>query len=107
MSPTAQLAELIIPATYLFESGGTYTNSQKIIQQVSSQYHSEVEMRGFELLAAVATRLGLPEMKTPVEAMFESVMLFPSACSHKQPRFVYSKEEDNNRLFRNGAICKD
>ena len=107
MSPTAQLAELIIPATYLFESGGTYTNSQKIIQQVSAQYHSEVEMSGFELLAAVATRLGLTEMRTPVDAMFESVMLFPSACSHKQPRFVYSKEDDNYRMFRNGSISKD
>ena len=107
MSPTAQLAELIIPSTYLFESGGTYTNTQKIIQQVSSQFHSEVEMSSFEQLAAIATRLGLTEITTPVEAMLESVMLFPAACSHKQPRFVYSKEDDETRLFGNGAVSLD
>ena len=103
MTPTAELAELVIPATYLFENGGTYTNTQKIIQQVNIQRNTELEMTGFELLANVATRLGLSEMKTPAEALLESVMLFPAACSHKRPRFVYSNEDNNNRIFRNGA----
>jgi len=103
MTPTAELAELVIPATYLFESGGTYTNTQKIIQQVNIQRNIELEMTGFELLANVATRLGLTEMKNPTEALLESVMLFPSACSHKRPRFVYSNEDNNKRIFRNGA----
>jgi len=103
MTPTAELAELIIPATYLFESGGTYTNTQKIIQQVNTQRNPELEMTGFELLANVTTRLGLTEMKTPTEALLESVMLFPSACSHKRPRFVYTNQENNNRIFMNGA----
>lgn len=104
MTPTAQLAELVMPATYLFESGGTYTNTQKIIQQISSQMHSTVEKSGFEQLAAIATRLGLPEMKIPGEAMLESIMLFPSACTHKRPRFVYSGEDDDKRTFSNGAV---
>jgi predicted molibdopterin-dependent oxidoreductase YjgC len=103
MTPTAELAELIIPATYLFESGGTYTNTQKIIQQVNTQPNAELEMTGFELLANVATRLGLSEMNTPTEALLESVMLFPAACSHKRPRFVYTNEDNNNRIFSNGA----
>jgi predicted molibdopterin-dependent oxidoreductase YjgC len=103
MTPTAELAELVIPATYLFESGGTYTNTQKIIQQVNTQPNAELEMTGFELLANVAVRLGLSEMKTPTEALLESVMLFPAACSNKRPRFVYSNEDNNNRIFRNGA----
>ena len=107
MTPTAQLAELVMPATYLFESGGTYTNSQKIIQQVNAQLHTEVEMTGFEQLVAIAIRLGLPAMEPPVDAMLESVMLFPDACSHKRPRFVYSNEDDNNRIFLNGAICNE
>ena len=103
MTPTAELAELIIPATYLFEGGGTYTNTQKIIQQVNTQPNAKLEMTGFELLANVAVRLGLPEMKTPAEALLESVMLFPAACSNKRPRFVYTNEDNNNRLFTNGA----
>jgi len=104
MTPTAQLAELVMPSTYLFESGGTYTNTQKIIQQVSSQIHSIIEMNGFEQLAAIATRLDFPEMKAPSDAMLESIMLFPSACTHKRPRFIYIKDDDDNRIFRNGAI---
>ena len=104
MTPTAELAELIIPATYLFESGGTFTNTQKIIQQVNTQSNSDIEMTSFELLANVAVRLYLSEMKTPTEALLESVMLFPAACSHKRPRFVYTNEDNNNRVFRNGAI---
>ena len=104
MTPTAELAELVIPATYLFESGGTYTNTQKIIQQVNTQPNAELEMTGFELLANVAVRLGLPEMNTPTEALLESVMLFPAACSHKRPRFVYTNEDNNNRIFSNGAL---
>jgi len=103
MTPTAELAELVIPATYLFESGGTYTNTQKIIQQVNIQRNTELEMTGFELLANVAVRLGLTEMKTPSEALLESVMLFPAACSNKRPRFVYSDQDNNFRIFRNGS----
>ena len=94
MTPTAQLADLVIPATYIFESGGTYTNTQKIIQQVSQQLTPEIEMNGFEQLAAVAVRLGLPEMKKPIEAMFESVAMFPSGCTQKRPRFVYTESEN-------------
>jgi len=107
MTPTAELSELIIPATYLFESGGTYTNTQKIIQQVNRQSDNEMDMTGFELLANVAARLGLSEMKTPTEALLESVMLFPAACSNKRPRFIYSNEDDNNRVFLNGATSND
>jgi predicted molibdopterin-dependent oxidoreductase YjgC len=92
LSPTAELAELVMPATYLFESGGTYTNTQKIIQQVNKQVDSEVEMTGFEQLAATAKRLGLPEMKAPIDAMLESVLMFPAACFNKRPRFIYSKD---------------
>jgi formate dehydrogenase major subunit len=103
MTPTAELAELVIPATYLFESGGTYTNTQKIIQQVLKQTNTEIEMSCFEMLANVAARLGLSTMNTPAEALLESVMLFPAACSHKRPRFGYSTEDNNNRIFRNGA----
>jgi len=103
MTPTAELAELVIPATYLFESGGTYTNTQKIIQQVHKQTNTEIEMSCFEILANVAARLGLSVMNTPTEALLESVMLFPAACSHKRPRFVYSNEDNSNRIFRNGA----
>jgi formate dehydrogenase major subunit len=103
MTPTAALAELVIPATYLFESGGTYTNTQKIIQQVNTQSNSDIEMTGFELLANVAVRLGLSKMNTPTEALLESVMLFPAACSHKRPRFVYTNEDNNNRIFLNGT----
>ena len=103
MTPTAQLAELVMPSSYLFESGGTYTNTQKIIQQVSAQIHLNIEMNGFEQLAAIAKRVGLPEMKTPGEAMLESIMLFPSACTHKRPRFVYNKDDDDNRIFMNGV----
>ena len=104
LTPTAQLAELVMPATYLFESGGTYTNSQKIIQQVNSQINSEVEMSGFAQMATIATHIGLNKLETPVDAMFESVLMFPEACSHKRPRFVYSNEDNNNRIFLNGAI---
>ena len=104
MTPTAEMAELVIPATYLFESGGTYTNTQKIIQQIKTQPNAELEMSGFELLANVAARLGLSEMKTPSEALLESVMLFPASCSHKRPCFIYTNEDNNYRIFRNGAI---
>lgn len=105
MTPTAQLAKLVMPSTYLFESGGTYTNTQKIIQQVRTQKQAYVEMDGFGQLAAIAARLGLAEMNAPSEAMFESIMLFPSACTHKRPRFIYAKNDNNNRVFKNGAIC--
>jgi predicted molibdopterin-dependent oxidoreductase YjgC len=94
MTPTAMMADLVMPSTYLFESGGTYTNTQKIIQQVGQQLPSNIEMNGFEQLAAIAKRLGLPEMKSPIEAMFESIAMFPDGCAQKRPRFVYTKHDD-------------
>lgn len=98
MTATANKADLIIPATYLFESGGTYTNTQKIIQQVSQQRPSNIKMDGFEQLAAIAVRLGLPEMKYPIDAMFESITMFPAGCTQKRPRFVYTDSDDFNHI---------
>ncbi len=103
MTATAQMADLVMPSTYLFENGGTYTNTQKIIQQVDRQVPSDVEMNGFEQLAVIALQLGLPEMKTPIEAMFESVTMFPAGCTQKRPRFIYTENDDNHRVFRYGV----
>lgn len=103
MTTTAQMADLVIPSTYLFESGGTYTNTQKIIQQVSRQLPLDFEMNSFEQLAAIAKRLGLSEMNSPIEAMFESITMFPDGCTQKRPRFVYTDNDDEHRIFRHGA----
>lgn len=103
MTSTAQMADLVMPSAYLFESGGTYTNTQKIIQQVSQQLPSNIEMTSFDQLSTIAQRLGLSEMKSPIEAMFESIAMFPAGCTQKRPRFIYTDVDDDNRIFRHGA----
>jgi len=58
ITPTAQLADLILPASLHFEMGGSFTNTQRYIQLFDQQMPSRVELNSLQQITALANKLG-------------------------------------------------
>ncbi len=51
LSETAEMADLVLPASLPFETGGSYTNTQKMIQQFSAGLKSKLDKTSTEQIA--------------------------------------------------------
>ncbi|NTW33719.1 MAG: molybdopterin-dependent oxidoreductase, partial [Bacteroidetes bacterium] len=58
ITDTAKMANLILPASLPFESGGTYSNTQKIIQKFDKQIEGKVEINSCEQLINLLKKFG-------------------------------------------------
>jgi len=76
MSPTAREADVILPASLPFETGGSFTNTQKFIQQFGKTHPGKIEHNNFEQLKALYQALGLDaNYKTPSDVMLEAASI--------------------------------
>ncbi|MEE4175888.1 MAG: molybdopterin-dependent oxidoreductase [Bacteroides sp.] len=58
MTETASMANLILPASLHFETGGSFTNTQKFIQQFEDSVTGPVALNNLQQLMAMAKALG-------------------------------------------------
>lgn len=58
MTETASMADLILPASLHFETGGSFTNTQKFIQQFEDAIQGPVAFNNLEQLQAMAKAIG-------------------------------------------------
>jgi formate dehydrogenase major subunit len=105
MSETAKQADLILPATLPFETGGSFTNSQKYIQQFSKETEGPVENAGFQQIAALLKALGVEaHYETPADVMLEAASILQKMPVRSHPRDLHYTTSDNeNRMFENGC----
>jgi formate dehydrogenase major subunit len=106
MSETAALADLVLPASVHFESGGSFSNTQKFIQQFEAAMPSPAAMNSFEQLRAIADVLGM-EMKYDSSA---DVLLEAAGIIQRSPengwlpyRFVSTQGSHPGRRFEHGC----
>lgn len=103
MSDTARMADLILPASFPWEMGGSYTNSQRRIQQIDKQLEGPLRMNSFEQLLEITKLLTLVTTDSPQEAMDEALSLFPRRGDYKELHFVYKEKDNANRQFEYGC----
>ena len=103
ITETARLADLIMPASMPWETGGTFTNTQKVIQKTNKSGISAVQFGGWEQTNELLSRFGLGSIETVDEVIFEVASLLPKYCSSGKLKFRITQSDNFNPLFNYGC----
>jgi formate dehydrogenase major subunit len=103
MSDTAKKADLILPASLWFESGGTFTNSQKMIQTFESGLKSKVEVTSLEQLIKLLAIFGSNGLNDIHDVNSEALSLLPTISEEVKHELVYTEKENGEQMFAHGC----
>jgi len=103
MTETAKQADIILPASFPIESGGSFTNTQKVIQGFEAHFTAAVEKTGLEQVAEMLRARGIEQKSSePAEVLSEAHKLL-ALNGHQKYTFHYTYEDDENRMYRHGC----
>ena len=106
LTQTALKADVILPDTFPFETGGSFTNTIKIVQPFFKTLLPPVELDHLQQLSALCQRFGLPPCDTLDDIFMELVSFFKIECSGgTRHQFVYTKQDSQQPMFVAG--CDD
>jgi formate dehydrogenase major subunit len=103
MTETASKADLILPASMPAETGGSYTNTQKIIQKFDKQLPSKIESDNCAQLLSLLRKFGHDGLQDVVDVMLEAITLLPVNLETSMHRFAHTDSDNSNRMFDNGC----
>ena len=103
MSETASLADLVMPASFPLETGGSYSNTGKVVQQFNKEFEPVIEFTGYEQLLALLKETGMEQNNTMDDVRMEIFSLL--SCIRNGSRFEMTDNGRDNyrRLFRHGC----
>ena len=102
MTKTAKKADLILPASFPVESGGSFTNTQKVYQEIGAEFTSKVDKLSHEQLTDLIKKLGVKQ-KTKLEDIKTEAMSLLSTVDQDKLKFVYTSEDNTERIFNYGC----
>ncbi len=100
MTETAKAADLVLPASFHFETGGSFTNTQKYIQNFDKAIDSKSEMNNLEQLAALLNKFGV-EQSADKDVIFEEISDLLGKVPEFKLSFCNTKEDNYNKYFNN------
>ncbi|MDR4989340.1 MAG: molybdopterin-dependent oxidoreductase [Bacteroidales bacterium] len=105
MSETAMQADLIMPASLPIETGGSFSNTQKFIQQFSNGFESPLEESSFEQLKELHLAFGLKaDYESPADVMLEAAALMQKPTGNDRLcTLAPTTDEDKKKVFRHGC----
>jgi len=103
MTETAQKAHLILPASFPVETGGSYTNSQNVIQKFDCEVESKVEKRNYEQILELLSKFGDTNKNADyVDVMMELISMLPTT-DESSYQFIFTEKDNFNRIFDFGC----
>ena len=104
LTETAQMADLVLPASFPIETGGSYTNTQKVIQKFEKHFTKKLKKTSYKQIIDLLKKLGSKEEYNSIEdVMTEAMSLLPINNKGKNYEFNYSSKDNNNRIFNHGC----
>jgi formate dehydrogenase major subunit len=103
ITETAKFADLILPASFPAESGGSFTNTQKIFQKFDATLESKVELSNAMQLIELLKQFGITRIKDQIDAMLEAIAMLPQRGQKKKHIFQFTTEDNQNRIFEHGC----
>jgi anaerobic selenocysteine-containing dehydrogenase len=105
ITDTARRADLILPATLPFETGGSFTNTQKHLRKFEKQMESPIEKTSHQQLIDLLGKLGINGISDLEEALWEAFKLLPSPEDPEKRKFAlrHTEHDNNNRQFNHGC----
>ncbi len=104
MSETAELADLVLPSSLPFEFAGSFTNTQRVIQEFEPVLPSAGITNSIEQIAGMLKEFGLNDISDSADA--RSGVLRSVSMSARVPEilsFSFSDENNYNPLFNHGC----
>jgi formate dehydrogenase major subunit len=103
MTETAKQADLILPASFPTEIGGSFTNTQKVIQEFGNVLESKIERSSINQLVTLLKKYKLNGVESAQEVMMEAISLLPAEPHKEQLQFHYTADKSCNQLFDYGC----
>ena len=103
MTETADKADLILPASFTIENEGTFTNTQKIIQQFEVGIESRIEQNTLQQLIKLNKQFGQNSLEDAHDVMKEIISLLPVDKESKTYYFEPTDGDNSNKLFNFGV----
>ena len=103
MTETALVADLLLPASFPGEIGGSFTNAQKIIQGFVRSLDSPLEMNSIQQLQQILSLFDVKSPSIPDDIFMEMVFLLPDKNENEKMLMRPTKDENDNRLFGHGC----
>jgi formate dehydrogenase major subunit len=103
MTDTAAAADLILPASFPFETGGSFTNAQKVIQEFEAVLPPKVEMISLDQISGILKKFGFDGLPSPKNVLVEMISLLPQKKEHGKLKFILTNKDDSVRIFDFGC----
>lgn len=103
MTETAKLADLILPASFPVESGGSFTNTQKQVQEFDAAFKPAVEKLSWQQLADLLTILGSDEKDDLTDIRMEAFSLLPETDDKEKLDFQWTEGDNYSRIYNHGC----
>lgn len=102
MTETAERAHLVLPASLPVETGGSYTNTQKVYQEFQAEFDSAVAKNSLQQLAEIMKNLEL-KTKSKVEEIRKEVFTLLSGDKNQKHIIKYTDKDNLFRIFNSGC----
>ena len=103
MTDSAKAADLVLPASFPAETGGTYTNAQKVIQEFEKNMKPRVEKTSLQQFAGILKAFGISNPDSAHEILMEIITLLPAKKEHGKLHMRPTLQDNNKRHYRNGC----
>ena len=103
MTETAKRADLILPASFWFEIGGTFINTLGVIQSFNPELKPKTQKTSIEQLLDLHKAFGLNSPSSVEGITAEALSLFPKNAEPQKYRFVATYGNISKSLFNSGC----
>ena len=103
MTPTAMEADLILPASFPAETGGSFTNSQRVIQEFDAVLPLKTGKSNLGQLTDLLKTFGFDGLSLRDYIFEEIISLLPQGKDHSAIPMQYTVENDDPHFFAHGC----
>jgi formate dehydrogenase major subunit len=107
LTETAEMADLVLPASYPFENGGSYSNTQKFVVTFDSERDSKLEKRTFEQLIEIMSRFRVKnkfDLSHNITMEIATLLRDSAFSENGKGQLLKRTTNDNpNRMFNHGC----
>ncbi len=103
ITETAQIANLIIPASLPYETGGSFTNTQRVILDFERYKNPPFEFCNIGQLISILKHFNINHLRSIYDVKFEFTQQFSAYNQMPQTLLRYTESDNNTQLFMNGC----
>ena len=103
MTPTAMAADLFLPASFPAETGGSFTNAQKVIQEFDMVLARKIGKSNLEQLTDLLKKFGFDGLSLRDFIFEEFISLLPQGKDHSKIMIQQTSTDDDRFYFKHGC----